>query len=324
MRALRVHRGELELIRDHPEPEPGAGQALVAVELAGICRTDLEILAGYMSFSGVPGHEFVGRVLRAPGAEEWVGRRVVAEINLACGSCAWCRRGMERHCPQRTVLGILGADGAFAERVVVPVSNLHAVPETMPDRAAVFTEPLAAAFEIPEQVAIRPTDRCAVIGDGKLGLLIAAVLADRTGELIVLGHHPERQALLAALAPGALWRDAAEASRSDGGAPRFDIVIEASGNATGLELAFDLLRPRGILVLKSTYSGRPPINLAPLVIQELTLVGSRCGPFAPALRLLGAGFDPTPLIDSVYPLEKGVEALRHAASPGTLKVLLRP
>ena len=272
------------------------------VRLAGICSTDLQILAGYMGFTGVPGHEFVGEVVDGPA--ELAGQRVVGEINFACGRCPTCGRGLGRHCPERRVMGILGADGAFAEYLAVPVANLHAVPDGVPDEAAAFTEPLAAAFSILEQVPLGPADDVVVLGDGKLGLLCAQVLAGTGAAVTLVGKHAANLALVA--------------GRGVATTP-----LDATGSVGGLALAMAAVRPRGRLVLKSTVADRHELSLAPLVINEVTVVGSRCGPFPPAVRALTDGtVAVTPLIDSTFPLTAGVEALAHAARPGVRKVLL--
>jgi len=288
----------------HANPIPAAGEALVKVRLAGICSTDLEIVRGYMGFRGIPGHEFVG---------EAAGQRVVGEINAACGSCALCHDGLGRHCPNRTVLGIDRRDGAFAEFLTLPLANLRPVPDKLTDELAVFVEPTAAAFEILEQVPLRPQQEVALLGDGKLALLIAQVLRDRC-RLRVFGKHAEKLALV----PGVETTTAAPEGQ-------FDVVVEATGSEQGFQQALSLVRPRGTLVLKSTVAASSRLNLAPLVVNEVTVVGSRCGLFEPAIAALAAGaVDPRPFIQAEYPLEQGLAALEHAARPGTLKVLLRP
>jgi threonine dehydrogenase-like Zn-dependent dehydrogenase len=313
MRALRWDGSELRLA-DVPKPDADAGTALVRVHLAGVCNTDLELTIGYMKFRGVLGHEFVGTVTEGP--HEWRGRRVVGEINFACGQCTTCRSGLPRHCPTRRVMGILDADGAFAEYVAVPVANLHAVPDGIPDDAAVFTEPLAAACEIAEQVRIEPGMRAIVLGDGKLGLLAAQTLHLAGARVLAVGRHDEKLAHLR--------RRGIETVRLDEwNRARADLVVEATGSADGFALAVAATRPRGTLVLKSTIAESAPLNLAPLVIDEITVVGSRCGPFAPALQALAdGGVDVRPLITARHRLADGVAALRHAAQPGVLKVLI--
>jgi threonine dehydrogenase-like Zn-dependent dehydrogenase len=290
----------------------------MGVQLAGVCNTDLELARGYMSFRGVPGHEFVGVVERCDSAPEWVGERVVGEINAACGQCETCRAGHPTHCPSRTTLGIAGRDGAFAEYLCLPVANLHLVPGSVPDEIAVFAEPLAAACEITQAVHIRPTDRVAVLGDGKLGLLCAQVLQLIGCDLLAIGRHEESLEILArrgiqtALAKASIF-------------PEFDIVVEATGTPEGFATARQLVRPRGTIVLKSTYHSALETNLTMVVVDEISLVGSRCGPFEPALRLLEQRLvDVTSLIHSRYRLSEGLAALERASQRGTLKVLIEP
>ncbi len=315
MRAL-VFDGSLALPTDHPDPSPDPGEALIRVRAAGICRTDLEITRGYFGYRGILGHEFVGTVERSPDPA-WVGRRVVAEINCACGACAACRRGLGRHCPHRTVLGILDRDGAFADLVRVPLANLHAVPDGMPDVVAPFVEPTAAAFEILEQVPIRPADRVLVLGDGKLGALVAQVLRLTGCHLVVAGRHENKLAILRSLGIDA--RQAGEVQDRT-----WDVVVEATGSVEGFQAAMTHVRPRGTLVFKSPTAARATLDLSPLVVNEVTVVGSRCGPFPPAIRALAEGrVRVEPLISAVFDLSDGVAALRRAAEPGALKVLLR-
>lgn len=283
---------------------------------AGICNTDLELVRGYYPFTGVPGHEFVGRVESAPGAEAWVGKRVVGEINAVCGACAACRAGRRSHCETRTVLGIVGRHGAFAEYLALPVANLHEVPAGLDDDVAVFTEPTAAALEIQEQVRVGAGDRVVVIGDGKLGNLVAQTLALTGCDLLVIGRHRSKLDVLAAR--GIRTGLAAELPER-----RADLVVECTGNPEGLALARKTIRPRGTIVLKSTYHGDTSVNLSSIVVDEITLVGSRCGPFAPALDLLARGrIDVRPLVHARYPLSEALTAFEHAARPGVLKVLV--
>jgi threonine dehydrogenase-like Zn-dependent dehydrogenase len=335
MRALVMGADGLTLERDHAEPAPVAGEARVRVLLAGICNTDLEIVRGYLRFHGVPGHEFVGVVEEVYGASAreryagLVGRRVVGEINAACHrpECPMCAAGMPTHCPTRTTLGIGGRDGAFAEYLALPAENLHPVPDGVSDRAAVFVEPLAANFEMLEQAHIRPTDRVVVLGDGKMGQLAARVLALAGCEVCLVGRHAEKLAL--ARAHGIRTRlvergQEASAARAPGES-RADVVVECSGSAQGLETALRLVRPRGTILLKSTVADRGSLDLAPIVIDEIRIQGSRCGPFAPALRALSERrVDVEPLISATYPLVEGVAAFERAAQAGVLKVLLVP
>jgi threonine dehydrogenase-like Zn-dependent dehydrogenase len=313
MRAL-LFDGASARVVERPEPGPLPDHALVRVSLAGICNTDLEIARGYLGFRGILGHEFVGRV--AEGPAEWLGRRVVGEINFACRACPTCAGGLPRHCPARTVMGIVGADGAFAELVRVPVANLHAVPDALSDEAAVFCEPLAAAFEILEQARVEPGLRCTVLGDGKLGLLAAQVLALAGARVLAVGRHPEKLAILRARGIEAVeereWRG-----------ERAPLVVEATGSPRGFERAVAATLPRGTLVLKSTLAERPAVDLAPLVIHEISVVGSRCGPFPPALHALETrAVEVLPLVCDRIPLASADDALRRAARPGALKVLV--
>ena len=317
MRGLDIQEEKLTFRSDLPRPRPRAGEALVQVSLAGICNTDLELLRGYYPFCGVPGHEFVGMVVECD-APEWLNQRVVAEINVGCGACDMCRQGMPMHCRERAALGIHALDGALAEYVVAPVANLQLVPAGVSDQAAVFTEPLAAALAVTQQVHIRSDDTVIVLGDGKLGLLIAQVMALSGCRLVAVGHHSEKLAILE--------RRGIE-TRQDSGefVGVADVVIECTGNQSGLEDALRLIRPRGVLVLKSTYAGAPQVNMSQMVVDEIQMVGSRCGPFEPALRLLDHGLvDVESLIDSTFALEAGVEAFGRAVERGALKVLVRP
>jgi len=298
-------------------PTVPSGEALIKVRLSGICGTDLELVRGYYPFTGIPGHEFVGEVVEAP-EKDWVGQRVVGEINAACGECEQCRNRRPTHCEQRTVLGIAGRNGVHAEYFSLPLANLHRVPGTLPDEAAVFTEPLAAALEIQEQVHFQPTDRVLLVGAGRLGQLIARTLFLTGCDLRVVARHAHQQALLERLKIRLIGEDQI--------LPRhWDVVVEATGSGSGFDLARRALRPRGTLVLKSTYKGEMTINWSPFVVDEMTIIGSRCGPFAPALRLLERGqVDPTDLIAAKYSLDKAPGAFREAGKAGTLKVLLEP
>ncbi len=318
MRGLWLENRTLTYRTDLPSPEPPPGEALLRVRLAGICATDLEMVKGYYPFTGVPGHEFVGEVVRAPDAPAWEGRRVVGEINASCGHCAQCLAGRPTHCENRTVLGILGRDGVFAEYTTLPVANLHAVPDEVPDDMAVFTEPLAAALEIQQQVHIRPDDKVLVVGAGRLGQLVAWTLARTGAQVFAVARHERQRALLQPYGVTPLREDEV---------PHWgmDVVVEATGSPDGFALAKEAVHPRGTLVLKSTYAGTPRIPMSALVVDEVHVVGSRCGPFAPALRLLASGcLDPRPLIDARYPLADGLEAFAHAARRGVFKVLLQP
>jgi len=317
MRALWLEDRVLGARRDVPRPPPPPGEALIRVTLAGVCNTDLELVKGYYPFTGVPGHEFVGEVVSA-GAAEWIGRRVVGEINASCGACATCRAGHRTHCPTRTVLGIKGRYGSMAEFLTLPIENLHAVPDAMADEVAVFAEPVAAALQVQRQVPIDAGARVVVIGDGKLGQLVARTLALAGHRPTVVGRHPRKLALLSRLG-------IATAAGSDLSPRDADVVVECTGNPDGLALARAAVRPRGTIVLKSTYHGEVPLNLSGIVVDEVTLVGSRCGPFAPALALLaGGGLEVADMVDQRFALDDGVAAFAGAAAPGVLKVLIRP
>lgn len=323
MNALLLTDNGPQLCTDYPQPTPHAGEALIRVRVAGICSTDLELARGYKGgYRGVLGHEFVGDVVAAPDAPEWVGRRVVGEINIGCGRCPLCARGLGKHCRGRESLGIIRRDGAFAEYLTLPVANLHPVPDAVRDDQAVFTEPLAAALEILEQVHIGPDSRVYLLGDGRLGLLIAQVLATTACGLTAIGRNPDKLAILRERGIStALLDDSLSQQLSDDPA---DVVVEATGSAAGFALARRLVRPAGTLVLKSTFAGGlPDFDISSLVVDEITLVGSRCGPFAPALRLLARNAIATdPLIHARYPLSQAVEALDHAARKGVVKVLV--
>ena len=302
-------------IREADRPAPGEGEVLVRVRLAGICGTDLEVLKGYHGFKGIMGHEFTGEVA-GPENSPWLGRQVVGEINIGCGACEACRGGRARHCRKRRVLGLKDHDGAIAHYLTLPAANLHAVPPEVPDASAVFTEPLAAALRVQESAPVSPESRVLVVGDGRLGLLISWVLALSGAEVHLAGHHPEHLAL--AQPQGIVTCLSSDLPSGD-----YDMVVEASGSPAGLELALSRVRPLGTVVLKSTYAGRYSLDPAALVVPEVRLVGSRCGPFAAALRLLRDGrIDPRPLIDRTFPLPRGLEALARAQSPGVLKVLI--
>jgi threonine dehydrogenase-like Zn-dependent dehydrogenase len=317
----------LALVRK-PVPRLRPGWALVRVRLAGICNTDVEILRGYHNFKGTPGHEFVGEVARVAGATEtgWTGRHVVGEINIACaglgyrGLCRYCGRGIPTHCERRRVLGIVAQDGAFAEFLALPLVNLHRVPSGIPDDAAVFTEPLAAACEILEQVEVAAYREAAVLGDGKLAQLIARVLRASGVRVVMIGKHENKLRLARQAGITTLAVRDTEARRAD----RFALVVEATGSPSGLALAQQITEPRGTLVLKSTFHGAARVETWPLVVKEITVVGSRCGPFRRALRLLRSGrVDPRPLVSRVFPLWEAPAAMRYAQQPGVMKVLLR-
>ena len=317
MKALWLEDKTLS-VRDVARPTPAAGEALVRVRLAGVCATDLELVKGYYPYTGIPGHEFVGEIVEAPDAPGRAGERVVGEINAVCGQCGTCRRGHPRHCERRTVLGIVNRNGVFAEYLTLPVANLLRVPEHVPDEAAVFTEPLAAALEIQDQMTIDPAARVLVIGAGRLGQLIARSLVSTGARIEAVALHPRQKALLTAAGVG-LVDEADVPSRC------VDVVVEATGSASGFALAQKAVRPRGTIVLKSTYAGRLEIDAAPIVVDEITIIGSRCGDFVPAVRMLDERrIDPRDLIDGERSLTDALRALDAAAAPGALKILVRP
>ncbi|MEQ1643471.1 MAG: alcohol dehydrogenase catalytic domain-containing protein [Pyrinomonadaceae bacterium] len=317
MRALRFINGTLE-VADVAIPDR-ANEALVRVVRSGICNTDIEIARGYAGFQGTIGHEFVGIVEMADDVPELVGKRVVGEINAGCGTCEKCAAGDPRHCPTRTVLGIVGRDGAHAEYLQLPSRNLLVVTDSMSDEQAVFAEPLAAAFGITEQVDINDQTKIAVIGDGKLGLLCAMSLAQRSPSLVLIGKHRSKMAA-ASDVESVLLGEVSQAMSQ-----HFDVVVEASGSESGFATALDLVRPRGKIVLKSTFHGTPTWAASRVVVDEITIVGSRCGRFAPALELLAGGaVDVSGLIQDTRPLSQGVAAMHDAAQKGSLKILLDP
>jgi threonine dehydrogenase-like Zn-dependent dehydrogenase len=320
MRALVLDESGVRLQADRPNPIPAPGEVLVRVVRAGICETDLQLTQGYHGFRGVLGHEFVG--VAHGGARE--GRRVVAEINCSCGTCDTCGAGRPGHCPHRTVLGIVNHDGAFADLVAVPEGNLHLVPDAVDDDAAVFVEPVAAAFQVPAQVAIDRRDRIAVLGDGRLGNLCAQVLASLSDHVVVVGKHAGKLAVLEAMGIEGvrLGSDQGQTGLKPGSAP-YDVVVDCTGSPTGLPMALSMVRPRGTVVLKTTIAAEHALSLAPVVVDEVTIVGSRCGPFDRALDALANGLvDVRPLIAERFPLDDGVRALERAAERGVLKVLL--
>jgi threonine dehydrogenase-like Zn-dependent dehydrogenase len=317
MKALRYENGRLA-VAEVAKPL-GAQEAVVRVRLSGICNTDVEIVRGYAGFQGTIGHEFVGVVESAPD-EQLIGQRVVGEINAGCGLCAQCASGDARHCPQRTVLGIVGRDGAHAEFLRLPVSNLLPVPADVPDERAVFCEPLAAAYGIRERVTVDEETRVAVIGDGKLGLLCAQALALSSKRVLLVGKHASKLRIAAARGI-----ETATIEQTKGLEREFDVAVEASGAESGFALALALLRPRGVLVLKSTFHGKTPVDAARIIVDEISVTGSRCGRFAPALDLLRAGaVDVESLISEEYALTDGLRAMERATERGVIKVLLRP
>jgi threonine dehydrogenase-like Zn-dependent dehydrogenase len=315
MRAI-VFDNTLSFRPRHPEPAAAGGDTLIRVRQAGICATDLEITRGYMGFKGVPGHEFVGEVVSSSD-RELIGRRVVGEINVVCGRCDLCLSGLSNHCRNRTVLGIVNRDGAFAEFVRLPAHNLHVVPDTVDDDAATFVEPLAAAFQVVKQVNLDGRKWVTVLGDGRLGLLVAQVLRDVGCQVRVIGKHPEKLALCEK------W--SIRSRPLEDIVPRHDqdVVVDCTGSADGLAMAVQMVRPRGTVVLKTTTASGAQLNLAPVVIDEINVVGSRCGPFREAIRALAEKrVDVASLIQRRMKLEQGVEAMALAGRPGVLKVIL--
>ena len=335
MVSYKVSRGKLRRTTK-PLQKLRPGWALVRVRLAGICNTDVEILRGYHGFRGTPGHEFVGKVVEIKGAsagarKKWLGRRVTGEINVSCAAygyrslCEFCRRGFKTHCARRTVLGIVKLDGAFAEYLALPLENLHLVPESVMDEEAVFVEPLAAACEILDQVSVRGLREAAVLGDGKLAQLIGRVLRTAIPRVVMYGKHDGKLKLarMARVETKKIRGDATDLKRI--AASAYDFLVESTGSPTGLSLALHMTKPRGTLVLKSTFQGAAPLETWPIVVKEITIVGSRCGPFDKALALLRSGkVDPTPLITRTFPLESAPDAIEFAQKTGVMKVLLRP
>lgn len=314
MKALYLAEGKIRL-RNIPEPAPLPHEALVKVNRAGICNTDLELVKGYMGFEGVLGHEFVGRVVLSPRAE-WLNKRVVGEINIACGVCPRCVQGRTKHCPERSVLGISGRAGAFAEYLSLPFDNLHLIPDSVSDRSAVFVEPLAAACDIFDKADIDGGTEVVVLGDGKLGLLISLAVRLKTAYVWCFGKHMEKLELL---------RDAGVriSTQTEGEKNKFDIVIEATGKVSGLKKALSLVRPGGQIVLKSTLHEPVPVDISKIVVDEIRMVGSRCGPFRLAIDLLREGkIDVERLVHGEFPLERFEEAFASAARDGIVKVLL--
>lgn len=314
MRALWLENNQIDL-RDIPRPHK-PGEALIKITKAGICSTDLELVKGYYPYTGILGHEFVGEVVDADNIS-WIGQRVVGEINAVCNHCEQCLNGRHTHCENRTVLGIVNRDGTFAEYTTLPLPNLHRVPASVPDEMAVFTEPLAAALEIQQQIQIRPTDRVLLVGAGRLGQLIAQTLALRGCDLRVVARHTHQQNLLEARAIRVITEEEIQPGR-------WDVVVEATGSPAGFSLARKAVRPRGTLVLKSTYKGEINVNFSAIVVDEINIIGSRCGPFEPALRLMESGqVDPTVLIADEFKLDDALIAFERAAETGVLKVLIQ-
>ena len=334
MLAFRVHNANLVAV-SKPLPKLRPGWALVRVRLAGICNTDSEILRGYHNFRGTPGHEFVGEVagvrgLSAQQSKRWLGQRVTGEINVSCSAygyrpvCEFCRRGLKTHCARRTVLGIVAHDGAFAEYLALPLQNLHRVPDSITDQQAVFVEPLAAACEILDQLKIKDFRKAAVLGDGKLAQLIARVLRAKLPHVVMYGKHQSKLAL-ARRAGVKTKRVRGNSSDAKQIKQSYRLVVEATGSPSGLAFAQQITEPRGTLILKSTFHGAAPVETWPIVVKEITVIGSRCGHFAKAIALLRSrGVDPTPLITRTFPLSKAPAAIQFAQKSNVMKVLLRP
>ncbi len=316
MKALLLKKGKLRL-EDMPMPIPSKGEAMIKVVKAGICNTDIEMLKGYMAFEGVLGHEFVGQVVKAAD-RRWRGRRIAGEINIACGKCEFCLGGNEKHCSSRQVLGIREKNGAFAQYLTLPVENLHLIPQTVSNQEAVFVEPLAAALEILEQVEISDNDSILVLGDGKLGLLVAQVMKTKTDRVVCLGRHKRKLEILKkkkikTYLKGSKIEDS------------FDIVIEATGHKRGIEHALSRVKPKGKVILKSTYHQQASIDISKIVVDEIQIIGSRCGPFPKAIALLKRGLvDVLDMVDGDFPLDEAMEAFRLAREPATMKVLITP
>ena len=313
MKALWLENNQVSL-NDVPEPQK-PNEALIKIRKAGICSTDLELVKGYYPYTGILGHEFVGEVVEAEDPS-WIGQRVVGEINVVCHHCEQCLNGRPTHCENRTVLGIVNRDGTFAQFSTLPITNLHRVPDSVPDEMAVFTEPLAAALEIQDQIHIQPTDRVLLVGAGRLGQLIAQTLALTGCDLRVVARHAHQQSLLKT-------RGIRTISEEEIQPWRWDVVVEATGAPSGFALARQAIRPRGTLVMKSTYKGEMSVNFSSIVVDEINIVGSRCGPFEPALRLMESRqVDPTVLIMHEFKLEEALKAIERAAEAGVLKVLV--
>jgi len=317
MRAVEFNK-EIILHKNYPMPEIPIGEALIKVDMAGICNTDLEIVKGYMGFSGILGHEFVGHVIKVNGdRQDLLNKRVVGGINCACKNCEYCNKGLFTHCPNRTTLGIFNRNGCFADYVTLPTDNLLVVPDNVADDEAVFVEPIAAAYEILEQINISTESRVLVLGDGKLGLIVSLVLKQAAKNLLLVGKHEDKLKKVSNQGVKTKLLNNLEIAKE------YDIVVEATGSAGGFELALSLLKPRGILVLKSTVAANKEINLAPVVIDEITVIGSRCGPFKPAVNALEKKlFNVKPLISAVYNFDKAKEAVEFSKEKEALKVLI--
>lgn len=309
----------LKYVEDYEKPTPRQGEALIKVTYGGVCNTDKEITKGYMGYKGILGHEFTGVVEEINDEDKTLlGKRVVGEINLGCKNCEWCAKDLERHCPNRSTLGILAKDGCFAEYVTLPLSNLIEIPENVPDEQAVFVEPLAAGLEILEQMHIQLCQKVMVLGDGKLGLLTALALNACGLDVLIVGKHQNK--LDIAKNQGVKTQLLSEFEQ----APKFDVVVEATGSITGFETSVNCVKPRGTLVLKSTIAASKELNLAPIVINEITILGSRCGRFEPAMRLIASGkIDFSQMISKIYPIEQAIKAFDANNAKDTIKILLK-
>lgn len=316
MKALHFDGQKMTFLTDYDPPKPG--ETLVKINLAGICGTDIEILSGYMSYQGIPGHEFVG-VIKESQDTHLIGKRVVGEINVGCGICELCKKGLERHCPHRTVLGILRRDGAFAQYLSLPEKNLHVIPDQIRDEQAVFVEPLAAAFEIKEQINLKQESNIALVGDGRLAQLVALVLNLSCQNITCFGRHKNKLELLKNL--GIKTKIGIDSDDNQ----KFDLVVEATGSNSGFTDSMKLIKPKGTVILKSTLASKTNLDLTSMVINEVSVIGSRCGPFRPAINALASGrISVDNLIDSTYSLEKFQDAFEQAKKPDILKVLLKP
>lgn len=311
-----VFDGKLTVVKDYPIPDVPTGWALIRVQIAGICGTDIELIKGYKEFKGVLGHEFIGTVTTCDDSH-WLGKQVAGEINAGCGSCGWCENGLQRHCPNRSVLGILKHDGCMADYCVLPLRNLCEIPNDIPSKRAIFIEPLSAACEILEQLQIKGTERAVVLGDGRLGILCAWVLATVLSDVTLIGRHAKKLAR-------ARWRHLKTEHHTAGITPGADIVVDATGSNAGIHDAISRCRPRGTVVLKTTVASYGDVDLSPIVINELTVIGSRCGQFKDGLRMLASHADmPVEgLITAQYPMEQAMAAFEHADRPDALKVLI--
>ena len=316
MKAAYFDGKKVDFLEDYPDPNPG--ETLVKINLAGICGTDLEILDGYMLYQGIMGHEFVGVVIKSQN-KDLVGKRVVGEINVGCGRCQSCKDGLERHCPNRTVLGILNRNGAFAEFLSLPEKNLHVIPDNISDEQAVFVEPLAAALEITQQIRVMPGWKIGIVGDGRLAQLIANVLKFHCPDIVCFGKHQNKLANLQKL--GILTKIGIDSNDEH----RFDLVVEATGNNSGFVDTMKLVKPRGTVILKSTVAAKENLDLTPTVVNEITIIGSRCGTFKPAIDALALKIISIDnLVDITFPLERFQEAIEYAKKPDSLKVFLKP